>query len=184
MKRFCTLLLTLAALTTFSACDDGDNTPPAGNGLPAGYDWARNNDAVADGWVNTSMLFFGRAEVETIATGERFVDEKARFELVPSEAQAPAEQRTLALFMHETRFADKMPPLEMEAYGIRYTPAAGWIDVEAEQVVPRIAGTPYERYVLTEIDGQVRDVELSLTFVCAGTYRVEYTGRLIVPAAD
>ena len=122
--------------------------------------------------------------METIATGERFVDEKARFELVPSEAQAPAEQRTLALFMHETRFADKMPPLEMEAYGIRYTPAAGWIDVEAEQVVPRIAGTPYERYVLTEIDGQVRDVELSLTFVCAGTYRVEYTGRLIVPAAD
>lgn len=184
MKRFCTLLLTLAALTTFSACDDGDDTPPEGNGLPAGYDWARNNDAVADGWVNTSMLFFGRAEVETIATGERFVDEKARFELVPSEAQAPAEQRTLALFMHETRFADKMPPLEMEAYGIRYTPAAGWIDVEAEQVVPRIAGTPYERYVLTEIDGQVRDVELSLTFVCAGTYRVEYTGRLIVPAAD
>lgn len=182
MKILRLLLPALAALTMISACDDNTNTPAPVDGLPAGYEWAEQNNALSNGWVRKSMLFFGSAEVETMATGERYVDDKARFEIAPSDAQSPAEQQTVALLMHETRFAATMPALEMEAYGITYSSAGGGIDLSAERIVPQIAGTPYERYALTEIRGEVRETAFALTFVCAGTYRVVYTGRLIVPA--
>lgn len=182
MKIFSTLLPALAALMTSAACDGDNKTPVPDDGLPAGYVWAEQNDALGEGRVNNTMLFFGRAEVETIASGERYVDEKARFEIVPSDAYSLEEQQTVTLLMHETRFAATMPALEMEAPGIAYSSAGGGIDLAAERIVPQIAGTPYERYALTEIGGEVRNTACSLTFVCAGIYRVVYTGRLIVPA--
>lgn len=183
MTTLRTILAALAALTALAACNDNDKAPAPDNGLPAGYVWAGSNDALsADGRVNGSMLFFGRAEVETLSSGERYVDQKARFELLPGDAQSLEQQQLLALLMHETRFAAAMPALEMEAPDIAYSPATGGIDLAAERIVPRIAGTPYERYALTEIGGAVRGVEFTLTFVCAATYRVVYTGRLIVVA--
>ena len=178
MRKFRLMLLSLAALTLFGACDDAE-TPVAGD-LPAGYVWASANDAIVDGAVKAPMLFLGRAEVETIATGERYVDEKARFEVAPTVAASPDEARTVALYMHETRFAAQMPPLEMEAHGIGYTAATNGVALAAARIVPQIAGTPYERYTLTEIDGKTEGIDFSLTFVCAGIYRVRYVGRLIV----
>ena len=166
MKKFFTFLLpfSLLASAALSSCSDGctgdpDPTPE----LPDGYTY-----------VTANMLFFGTSTVTTVASGATFTDGKALFELV---ADGEGKVRIL---MHETRFAAEMPALEMEIPGISYSGEEKTIDLSAASVTPEIKGTPFAKYVITNLTGEAARTELTVTFTCAGAFDVSYQGRLII----
>ena len=139
-----------------------------------GYTYATENTSINDGTVTANMLFFGTSTVTTVASGATFTDGKALFELV---ADGEGKVRIL---MHETRFAAEMPALEMEVPGISYTGEEKTIDLSAASVTPEIKGTPFAKYVITNLTGEAARTELTVTFTCAGAFDVSYQGRLII----
>ena len=179
MKKFFTLLLpfSLLALVALNSCSDGctgDPDPEPTPEPPAGYSFATDNTAISSGTVTANMLFFGTSTVKTIASGATFTDDKALFELV---ADGEGKVRIL---MHETRFAATMPALEMEVPNILYTGAEKTIELSATSVVPEIKGTPFQKYMMTNLTGKVEITDFTVTFTCANTFEVIYQGRLIV----
>lgn len=82
--------------------------------------------------------------------------------------------------MHETRFAAEMPALEMEIPGISYSGEEKTIDLSAASVTPEIKGTPFAKYVITNLTGKADSKYLTITFTCAGAFDVNYQGRLII----
>lgn len=177
MKKFFTFLLpfSLLASAALSSCSDGctgdpDPTPE----LPDGYTYATENTSINDGTVTANMLFFGTSTVTTVASGATFTDGKALFELV---ADGEGKVRIL---MHETRFAAEMPALEMEIPGISYSGEEKTIDLSAASVTPEIKGTPFAKYVITNLTGKADSKYLTITFTCAGAFDVNYQGRLII----
>ncbi len=89
---------------------------------------------------------------------------------------------TLTLWMHETQFIPQMPVLTMEVPGIVYTRAADGLNLSGERIVPKMGGTPYEKYLITDLSGRLTDAEpedrLTLSFECMG-FRVAYAGTEI-----
>lgn len=116
----------------------------------------------------------GTSTVTTVASGATFTDGKALFELV---ADGEGKVRIL---MHETRFAAEMPALEMEIPGISYSGEEKTIDLSAASVTPEIKGTPFAKYVITNLTGKADSKYLTITFTCAGAFDVNYQGRLII----
>ena len=166
MKKFFTFLLpfSLLASAALSSCSDGctgdpDPTPE----LPDGYTYATENTSINDGTVTANMLFFGTSTVTTVASGATFTDGKALFELV---ADGEGKVRIL---MHE-----------MEVPGISYTGEEKTIDLSAASVTPEIKGTPFAKYVITNLTGKADSKYLTITFTCAGAFDVNYQGRLII----
>ncbi len=161
-------LLCAFVLLAFAACND-ENTAPAEPQIP----YATENKALIDGAIVAPMPFYGESVVTTLATGDTFSDPAARFEMV-ADGEGMAR-----LLMHESHFAETMPALEMEVPAIPCTVEGVHCTLTAPAIIPEIAGVPYERYTLTEIDGRIDGVQLEIAFVCAGTFRVEYRGRLL-----
>lgn len=91
------------------------------------------------------------------------------------------EDGTMTIWMHETQFVPAMPQLTMEVPGIDYTRSAdGTTTLTGNNLVPKMGGTPYERYVITNLNGQLIDStphRLDVEFDCMG-YHVEYEGAL------
>ena len=153
MKKFFTFLLpfSLLASAALSSCSDGcTGDPDPTPELPDGYTYV------------------------TVASGATFTDGKALFELV---ADGEGKVRIL---MHETRFAAEMPALEMEIPGISYSGEEKTIDLSAASVTPEIKGTPFAKYVITNLTGKADSKYLTITFTCAGAFDVNYQGRLII----
>ncbi len=167
MKKFFTFLLpfSLLASAALSSCSDGctgdpDPTPE----LPDGYTYATENTSINDGTVTANMLFFGTSTVTTVASGATFADGEGK----------------VRILMHETRFAAEMPALEMEIPGISYSGEEKTIDLSAASVTPEIKGTPFAKYVITNLTGKADSKYLTITFTCAGAFDVNYQGRLII----
>lgn len=172
MKKFFAFPL-LCCLLALGSCSDSD-TPTPDDGLPAGYVAATENTALQQGRITDDMLFFGCSTVRTIGSEETFTDTRALFELRAEDADAAR------LLMHETRFAATMPALEMEVPAIACTGSEQTLALAAAAAIPEIKGTPYERYAITDLSGQVEKTALRVTFTCAGRFEVTYEGVLIV----
>lgn len=54
------------------------------------------------------------------------------------------------------------------------------IDLSAASVTPEIKGTPFAKYVITNLTGKADSKYLTITFTCAGAFDVNYQGRLII----
>ena len=176
MKKFFTFLLpfSLLASAALSSCSDGCTGDPDPTGTGTSTDSFTENTSINDGTVTANMLFFGTSTVTTVASGATFTDGKALFELV---ADGEGKVRIL---MHETRFAAEMPALEMEIPGISYSGEEKTIDLSAASVTPEIKGTPFAKYVITNLTGKADSKYLTITFTCAGAFDVNYQGRLII----
>ena len=169
MKKFFTFLLpfSLLASAALSSCSDGctgdpDPTPE----LPDGYTYATENTSINDGTVTANMLFFGTSTVVTVE--------------VPKKSMLADGEGKVRILMHETRFAAEMPALEMEIPGISYSGEEKTIDLSAASVTPEIKGTPFAKYVITNLTGKADSKYLTITFTCAGAFDVNYQGRLII----
>ncbi len=171
MKKF---FLFIFAATICCACNDDDVYSP----LPDGYSYATSNPFLANGaMMGENMHFFGTSEV-TDAEGNVYVDEKAHFEF-------EGDGENLSIYMHQTRFAAAMPPIEMLIPTLAYTGEEKQITFATPSVVPsaNIAQTgyqPYERYVITNLTGSVNELVCRISFTCMGVFNVAYTGVLIV----
>lgn len=171
MKKF---FLFIFAATICCACNDDDVYSP----LPEGYSYATNNSFLANGaMTGENMHFFGKSEV-TDADGNVFVDDKAHFEF-------EGNSEKLSIYMHQTRFAAAMPPIEMLIPNLDYTGEEKTIEFSSLRVVPEanIAQSgyqPYERYMITDLEGSVNNLVCRVSFTCMGVFKVTYTGILIV----
>lgn len=52
--------------------------------------------------------------------------------------------------------------------------------MSAASVTPEIKGTPFAKYVITNLTGEAARTELTVTFTCADAFDVSYQGRLII----
>lgn len=90
-----------------------------------------------------------------------------------------ATDGTLTLWMHETQFVPQMPVLTMEVPGIAYSRTPDRLNLKADRIIPKMGGTPYDQYVITNLTGTLTDAEpedrLTLSFECMG-FRVTYAG--------
>lgn len=181
MKKL--FLLSLAALA-LAACND-DKDKDSDKGLPTGYKYASTNEQIADGRIQADIQFFGTSQVATLGQGPAapFVDKKALFELTTTSSEGAS-----VLYMHATRFAAAMPAVEMRLLGLPIEGSGKSLSFTAERIVPEnfIAATNQwvsnERYAITQIEGQIDNTQIEITFTCAGVFKVTYSGKLIVKA--
>lgn len=177
MKKILFLLFAAAA---FAACNDDDGAPK--------IRYATTNDAIVNGLMQgTNMHFYGTATVTEEQQGGTYTDNEAWFETAGG-------SDNFYLYMHKTRFAAKMPPLEMRITDILYTGAGNSISFAIESVVPEVSlpnsegggysYRPMPSYTLTEVEGSIDGVDCRVSFTCnvpnLGTYRMEYEGKLII----
>ncbi len=176
MKKF---FLFALALTIFAACnDDNDNGP----------DFETVNDEIVNGQIvdDDEMLFLGTSIV-TNPDGTTFTDEYARISIFGDNRPTlitPAT--TLTLRMHGARFAANMPALEMQLPNLGYTPGVGprLTFTAAGPLTPQayINGTgwtPQAKYPITDLNGSIDNVFCTLTCTCMGSFRVQFTGRML-----
>ena len=162
MKKIILLLLTVAA---FAACDKEDGTSK--------IRYASENTSISDGFFTSdNMHFYGTATV-TDSEGGTYTDPEAWFEFA-------GDRETLALYMHQTRFAAAMPALASLSF-------------EVENIIPQVrlpnevgggySYQPMPSYALSDIEGSVDNTLCRVAFTCTvprlGTYRMEYEGRLL-----
>lgn len=149
MKRWFLLLFT--ALTALTACDEDKDY-----GLP--------NET----YVGTLTVTSANDATQSYTYPD------TRFSLMNP------EDGTMTLWMFETQFVPAMPQLTMEVPGISYSRQMGGITLlSGDQIIPYMGGTPYERYLITELSGEVIDGtphRLLVEFDCMG-FHVSYEGE-------
>ena len=176
MKKL--LMMSLAAFALAACNDEADE----------GVQYATSNPEIVDGvYSGQTMHFYGTATVTNTKDNSTYSDPEAWFEI--------HGDKGLVIYMHQTRFAAQMPPLEMRIYRIPYTPGEGAsLSFTAESSVPQVrlpnqvgGGYSYQdmpSYTLTEVEGAIDEVVCRMNFTCdvpkLGTYRMEYEGRLLV----
>ena len=177
MKKFFLLLFAAAA---FAACNDDDGEPK--------IRYATINDGIVNGLMQgINMHFYGTATVTEEQQNSTYTDNEAYFEF----AGGP---ENFSLYMHKTRFAANMPPLEMKIPHTAYTGDGNSIAFSEVSIVPEVnlpnstgggySYQPMPAYTLTEVEGSIDGVNCRVSFTCnvprLGTYRMEYEGRLII----
>lgn len=175
MKKILFLLFAAAA---FAACNDDDEPKVR---------YATTNDGIENGYLQGANLHFYGTSTVTDAKGETFTDPEAWFEF----AGGP---ESFSLYMHKTRFAANMPPLEMKIPHTAYTGDGNSIAFSEVSIVPEVnlpnstgggySYQPMPAYTLTEVKGSIDGVNCRVSFICnvpkLGTYRMEYEGKLII----
>lgn len=172
------LLMSLAALALTACNDEADE----------GIQYATSNPEIVNGvYSGRNMHFYGTAKV-TDSEGNVFTDPEAWFEFAGG-------GETLVIYMHQTRFAEKMPQLDMRIYRIPYTGGEGAsLFFSSESLIPQVrlpnqegGGYSYQdvpAYTLTRVEGSVNDLICRMAFTCnvpkLGSYRMEYEGLLLV----
>jgi len=172
------LLLSAFAILALTACNDDNDDA---------LRFAQQNVKIENGSLTGSNLRFLGAATATSADGEVYTDTQARFEFAGGSGK-------FALYMHKTRFAAAMPPLEMRISSMPYAPGTGAsLTFTAPSVVPEVSlpnetgggysYRPLPSYTLTEVDGSINGIECRVGFSCnvpkLGAYRVEYEGKLL-----
>ena len=84
----------------------------------------------------------------------------------------------LNFVMYKVKFAKAMPiTLDMVVEGADYTEALdGTLTLSGDGLVPYAMGGPFEKYTITQLEGEITDKTMSLSFMC-GEYPVTYTGE-------
>ena len=169
-------ILLMLALVACAACSNDEEET-------TGTRYATRNDAIVDGRLTgAAMHFLGRSTV-TDSKGATYTDENARFEFADAASDG---NRQLIVYMHQTRFAAEMPAVEMRIPAIGYTGEGNAVSFSVESIVPEAliaaAGSyqPMERYRLTGVNGTIDGIICRVRFVCAGEYRVDYEGALLI----
>ena len=168
------LMMSLAAFALAACNDEADE----------GVQYATSNPEIVDGvYSGRNMHFYGTATVTNTTDNSAYTDPEAWFEFAGGEE--------LVIYMHQTRFAEKMPQLDMRIYRIPYTGGEGAsLSFSSESLIPQVrlpnqvgGGYSYQdmpAYTLTGVEGSVNDIVCRMAFTCMGTYRMEYEGRLLV----
>ena len=148
MNKLRLLLLALMSLT-FVACENGEN-----NDLP-------NNP-----------------EKEKCYTGTMAVDQNDGTFYTQSDVEVDYEIKDgkLNFVMYKVKFASGMPiKLDMVVEGANCEETATGYTISGEGLVPYAMGGPFEKFTITNLEGEVSASTMSLSFTC-GEYPVTYNG--------
>ncbi len=170
------LLFLLFAAAAFAACNDDDGAPK--------ICYASTNDGIENGYLQGVNLHFYGTSTVTDAKGGTFTDDEAWFEFA-------GDPESFSLYMHKTRFAANMPGVEMRLQTVTYTPESDKsLGFAKEEIIPYAlkenatgGGSGYQpvaKYVITDLEGSIDNLKCHVSFTCAGVYKVEYEGRLII----
>lgn len=78
--------------------------------------------------------------------------------------------------MYKVKFASGMPvKLDMVVEGADYVETATGYTVSGDGIVPYAMGGPFEKYTITQLEGEITDNTMTLNFMC-GEYPVAYSG--------
>ena len=83
----------------------------------------------------------------------------------------------LNFVMYKVKFASGMPiKLDMVVEGVDYevTPTGGY-SISSDGIVPYAMGSPFEKFTITNLRGEISDTAMTLEFTC-GEYPVTYSG--------
>ena len=170
------ILFLLFAATAFAACNDDDGAPK--------IRYASTNDGIENGYLQGVNLHFYGTSTVTDAKGGTFTDDEAWFEF----AGGP---ESFSLYMHKTRFAANMPGVEMRLQTVTYTPESDKsLSFSKGEIIPYAlkenetgGGSSYQpvaKYVITDLEGSIDNVNCHVSFTCAGVFNVTYEGKLII----
>jgi hypothetical protein len=82
----------------------------------------------------------------------------------------------LNFVMYKVKFASGMPvKLDMVVEGADYVETATGYTVSGDGIVPYAMGGPFEKFTITQLEGEITDNTLTLNFMC-GEYPVVYSG--------
>jgi hypothetical protein len=78
--------------------------------------------------------------------------------------------------MYKVKFASGMPvKLDMVVEGADYVETATGYTVSGDGIVPYAMGGPFEKFTITQLEGEITDNTMTLNFMC-GEYPVVYSG--------
>lgn len=175
MKKLFLMLFALPLF--FAACSDDDF---GGNEGPVtDEELATENNSIVDGVIVKPLTFLGSYTVTDPKGGVLKVD-GAKFSIRAKDAD-------LGFYMHEVRFADKMPPLSLRCEPVAYTGEGNGLGFRVEKMTPDayINGAGWQafaRYPVSELEGEVKGLNFEVRFVCTppmGRYVVAFEGRLM-----
>lgn len=84
------------------------------------------------------------------------------------------------IVMQQVRFSPRMPlTLDITLNDVAYEVGDDGFVVSCDTLVPYAMGGPFPTYLVTNLQGLVKDNELTLSMKC-GRYPLTYSGRLIV----
>ncbi|MEG0499210.1 MAG: hypothetical protein RSB29_02425 [Alistipes sp.] len=139
------LLFTLLSAVTFSSCDLEDDP------------------------IFISLDYTGVMSVIPLDGGPSYTWENVHFSLLEE------GNHTFTLWMYNTHFVPQMPPLTMAVPDISFANSAVMTSLLGNNIVPFVGGTPYDRYLITELSGTVANSGLNIAFNCMG-FRVTFVG--------
>lgn len=114
------------------------------------------------------MQFTGK--VTTVSSEDvKFSAENAQFDITFN-----TDKSTVDIVMNEMIFTDKMPAQTMSMNSVPYTYIDGVVRIGAAAIVPVSGGRPYEKFIITRLESNIKDGSISLEFSCIG-YAVVYT---------
>lgn len=119
---------------------------------------------------------FGTTEVTTIASGDKYVSTQTVYEMTLNPSDS-----TASLYVINPKFAENMPPVgDMTFAGTteipeRLTFTEDGYKVKCARLVPEIAGTPFNRFVITALncEADLAKNQLEVEFYCAGAWSVD-----------
>ena len=78
--------------------------------------------------------------------------------------------------MYKVKFASGMPlKLDMVVEGVDFVEADGVYTLSGDGIVPYAMGGPFEKFTITNLEGEISNNAMSLSFIC-GEYPVTYEG--------
>lgn len=148
MRLFKYFAMLAAAATLFASCENGYNNELPNNPTKECYKGTMTVD-------QNDGTFYTQNDVE--------VD----YEL---------KDGKLNFVMYKVKFASGMPiKLDMVVEGADYVDNGATYEVSGDGLVPYAMGGPFEKFTITELEGEVSDSEFTLEFIC-GEYPVTYHG--------
>ena len=148
MKRVQLFFIFAASLLSFVACENGHN-----NDLP-------NNP--------TSGCYKGRMKVDQ--------NDGTFYTQNDVEVDYEIKNGKLNFVMYKDKFASGMPvKLDMVVEGADYVDNDSGYSVSGNGLSPCAMGGPFEKFTITELNGEITDNSFTLNFIC-GEYPVTYSG--------
>lgn len=163
-NRFLFLASLLVLSVGFMACEEADTDDGTQQVTAASYSGMLSVDQLDTTFYETDSV---------IVTIEPLTDS--------TEAVSTTHVR---IVMHQVRFSPRMPiALDMTINEVAYVSGDNGVALSGDSIVPVAMGGPFPTYIITNLQGLVKDNELTLSMKC-GRYPLTYSGSLLIEPAS
>ncbi len=134
--------------------------------------------------INMSMMVNGAFEIVTIPMSITYfgktgvVNEQANTNFTTKNpyyiVKLDPKTMTASIDIRGAKFAENMPAMDMVFPGVEFEVSRTGYDLNADSLIPEIAGVPYPNYSITGLHGEALfETGLNLQFNCMGVFTVQ-----------